>query len=172
MLPDIALEATALGRATKAPNAGRFALDDANPIASEMNTAKLGETASNRTNIDLFKAQKTLNPTDLERQSFVAQLPAGAVKARESLASQNKQSLAAVDNVLNGLAAPEATGSAATVFRTASQKAVENVKNIRREASSPIYKQAFRRQREGNVGPIDTAKLQTKVTGFVIKAPA
>jgi len=164
LLPDIALEATALGRVTKAPSAGRFALDDANPIASEMNTAKLGETASNQTNIDLFKAQKTLNPTDLERQSFVAQLPAGAVKARESLASQNKQSLEAVDNVLNGLASPEATGSAATVFRTASQKAVENVKNIRREASSPIYKQAARRQREGNVGPIDTAKLQTKVT--------
>ena len=163
LLPDIALEATAIGRATKAPNAGKFALDDANPIASEMNTAKLGETASNQTNIDLFKAQKTLNPTDLERQSFVAQLPSGAVKARESLDTQNKQSLVAVDDVLNGLASPESTGSAATVFRTAAQKAVEATKAIRREASSPIYKQAARRQRQGNTGPIDTVQLQTKV---------
>jgi hypothetical protein len=164
MLPDIALELTALGRATKSPDVSRFSLDDANPRASEMNTAKLADEASNKTNIDLFQAQKTLNPTDLERQAFVAQLPAGAVKARESLGLQNRQSLDAVDSVLNSLAIPEATGSAAVVFRTAAQKAVETTKRIRREASSPIYKQAARRQREGNTGPIDTAQLQTKVS--------
>ena len=164
LLPDLALESTAIGRATKAPNVSRFSLDDANPVASEMNTANLGQEASRQTNIDLFRAQQTLNPTDLERQAFVAQLPAGAVKARESLGLQNTQSLAAVDNVLNSLAGPEATGSAATVFRTAAQKAVETTKSIRREASSPIYKQAARRQREGNTGPIDTAQLQTKVS--------
>ena len=163
LLPDIALEATALGRATKSSDISRFSLDELNPAASEINTVNLADEASNKTGIDLFQAQKTLNPTDLERQSFVAQLPAGAVKARDKLSMQNEQALAAVDNVLNNLASPESTGSSASVFRSASQKAVENTKSIRREASSPIYKQAFRMQRDGSSGPIDTKKLQAKI---------
>ncbi len=62
-----------------------------------------GVKASQETGIDLFRAQKTLNPTDIERQSFVAQLPAGAAKARRALSNQNTQAVAAVAGCLSQL---------------------------------------------------------------------
>ncbi len=131
---------------------------------AERKAALIAGDVAEKTGIDLFPAQQTLNPTDIERQSFVAQLPEGAVRAREQLGIQNKQALDAVDSVLNQLAPAESVGGAAIKFRSAAQKSVEAIKQIRREVASPIYKQAFRRQRQGKIGLIDTKSLELKIS--------
>ena len=182
MLPDLALELSApvVGRiAGNATEAGRlankanidqsksFQLDPNTSINSEIRTANVGQEAASSLNVDLFKAQQTLNPSDLDIQSFLPSLPPAAVRARERLSTQNTQVLGAVDSVLNKIAKPESIGDAAGQVRTAAQKSVAAIKSIRSEAASPIYKQAARRQRQGKQGLIDTSALEVKINAMV-----
>lgn len=120
--------------------------------------------AAEATGIPLFKAQKTLVPSELEKQSFIASLPAGTLKASKELGEQNKAAGDAVNEFLGSIAPPEAVVTGAEKFRTAAQRSVQAIKKARSEASSPIYKQAFRRQRKGQIGDIDTKALQTKIS--------
>lgn len=115
------------------------------------------------TGVPLFQAQKTLVPSQLEKQSFIASLPAGTMKASRELKAQNKAAGEAVDNFLFSIAPPSSLITGPEKIRTAAQEAVSRVAAIRSEAASPIYKQAFRRQRKGQIGKIDTDKLQTKI---------
>tara|TARA_R110000851_G_scaffold105683_2_gene224292 strand:+ start:2785 stop:4827 length:2043 start_codon:yes stop_codon:yes gene_type:complete len=163
-LPDAALELAGFKGLRSARASTPREVSRAVQSSAERDAALIAADASDATGIDLFQAQQTLNPTDIERQSFVSQLPEGAVKAREQLGIQNKQALDAVDSILNQLAPAESVGDAAGKFRTAAQKSVDAIKYIRSEIASPIYSQAFRRQRQGKTGLIDTKQLQTKIS--------
>lgn len=117
--------------------------------------------------VPLFQAQKTAVPATLEKQAFVGQLPAGTQKANAALKGQNKAIGDTVDDFL-GLIAPDSSiVTGAEKFRTASQRAIKAVARIRSEASSPIYKQAFRRQRQGKVGTIKTDALEVKLDNII-----
>ena len=124
---------------------------------------RVAEEASEATGVDLFQGQKTLIPTQLDDQAFIAQLPAGTAKARRELTKQNKQASEAVDTFLEMIGPDESVVTGPTRFRTAAQAAVEATERARVEATSPIYKQAARRQRQGHTPLIDTSKLEKKI---------
>ena len=120
--------------------------------------------AAEETGIPLFQAQQTGIPSQLERQSFIASLPAGTQSAVTGLRRQNRAASDAVEDFLGSIAPDEAVVTGAERFRTASQNAVRAIERIRSEAASPIYKQAFRRQRKGQLAPIDTAQIELKMS--------
>ena len=120
--------------------------------------------AAEETGIPLFQAQQTGIPSQLERQSFIASLPAGTQSAVTGLRTQNRAAGDAVEDFLGSIAPDEAVVTGAERFRTASQNAVRAIERIRSEAASPIYKQAFRRQRKGQLAPIDTAQIELKMS--------
>lgn len=127
---------------------------------------RAAEEATEATGIPLFQAQQTGVPAQLEKQAFVAQLPAGTRSAIEGLRTQNVAASNAVEDFLGQIAPDQAVVTGAERLRTASQTAVAATKRARSEASSPIYKQAFRRQRQGKVGLIDLDPLQTKISSM------
>jgi hypothetical protein len=115
-------------------------VEDISGVRGNIQTA---DTASKQTGIDLFPAQKSLVPTQLERQSFVSQLPAGTQKASAALRTQNKEASKAVDDLLESIATPESVVIGPERFRTASQKALDARKAIRSEKVSPLYNEAY-----------------------------
>lgn len=125
---------------------------------------KTGIEAAEATDIPLFQAQQTAIPAQLEKQSFLAQLPAGTQRASKELAKQNRAASNAVDDFLAQIAPDEAVITGPEKLRAAAEIAVKEKFRIRKEASSPIYKQAFRRQRRGKTDLINTDGLQTKIT--------
>lgn len=106
--------------------------------------------ASEATGVDLFEGQQTLSAPVLERQSFVQQLPAGVQKASKELGLQNKQASDAVDNILAQIAPDESIVVGSERFRSASQRAIARRKDIRAEAASPIYNEAFADAKKNN----------------------
>tara|TARA_R110000782_G_scaffold165100_2_gene257021 strand:+ start:1063 stop:3123 length:2061 start_codon:yes stop_codon:yes gene_type:complete len=125
------------------------------------------EEASKATGIPLFQAQKTLSPAQLEKQSFVMQLPAGTQTAVKAIGKQNRAAGDAVENFINSIAPSDSVITGAERVRTAAQRTIEAAKTARMEAASPIYKQAFRLQRRGKIPLIDTKALQAKVGGII-----
>lgn len=138
----------------------RDAVRASEDVAGNVQTAR---DASNATGIDLFQAQQTAIPAQIERQSFLTQLPASTQTASNALSRQNQQAFNAVDNFLSQIAPDNAVVAGQERIRTAAQEAISVRNRARAEASSPIYKQAFRRQRKGQVGPINTDALETKI---------
>ncbi len=136
---------------------------DAAEIGLVAESVGAAREAAKETGIPLFQAQQTVIPSQLEKQAFVASLPAGTQSAIVGIRAQNKSAGEAVDNFLGQIAPDSSVVTGAERFRTAANTAVEAKKRIRSEAASPIYKQAFRRQRQGKVGLIDTAQLQVKL---------
>ena len=134
--------------------------DDFDAIAPSI---AAGKEASEATGIPLFKAQQTTIPTQLRDQAFIQQLPAGTRKASDELRKQNDFAGKAVDDALLLIAPSNAVTSGPTTFRTAAQKTIDIAKQARSEAASPIYKQAFRRQRKGKLSSINTSSLTTKI---------
>ena len=101
------------------------------------------DEAVEATGVPLFQAQKTLVPSQLEKQSFIASLPAGTLKASKELKAQNKAAGQAVDDFLGLIAPPESVITGAEKFRSAAQRAIGRAKEIRSEKSSPLFKEAF-----------------------------
>jgi len=130
--------------------------------------------ASKQTGVGLFKAQQTLNPTDIERQAFVAQLPSGATQSRNALLRQNKEAAGAVDEFLGQLASPETVSTAGDKFRNASERAIDAQRLIRKEKASPLYKAAFEQGADVNLKPvndfIDSQLLELPETGEIFKS--
>lgn len=124
-----------------------------------------GVDASARTGIELFPAQKTVVPSELEKQSFVASLPAGARKARQALIKQNKQAAQAVDDVLNQIAPAESLQTAASRTRTAAKKAQESIKTSRKELTDPLYELAKQDKSIIDVSDI-TNNIDTTLTNY------
>jgi hypothetical protein len=138
----------------------------AEEVADVAASSAAGREASEATGIRLFQGQQTTIPAQLEKQSFLSQLPAGARKASNELRAQNAEAGAAVDDLLGLIAADDAVTTGASRFRSAAQASVESVKRARSEAASPIYKQAFRRQRQGKNPLINTDALKTKISSM------
>ncbi len=124
---------------------------------------RTAQEATEQTGIPLFQAQQTAIPAQLEKQAFVAQLPAGTRSAVRGLTEQNRAAGVAVEDFLGQIAPDSAVVTGAEQVRTSAKTAIDAVKRSRSEASSPIYKQAFRRQRKGQIGAIDTSALETKI---------
>jgi hypothetical protein len=99
--------------------------------------------AAEATGIPLFQAQQTGVPAQLEKQAFVAQLPAGTRSAVEGLKVQNQAAGEAVEDFLGQIAPDQAVVTGAERLRTAAQAALEKAKNIRAEKASPLFKAAF-----------------------------
>jgi hypothetical protein len=102
-----------------------------------------GQQAARETGIDLFPAQQTRVPAQLDRQAFVAELPGGSQTALRALERQNEQAFNAATDFLDGIAPPTALETGPARFRTAAQQSVERAKVIRSEKASPLFKQAF-----------------------------
>ena len=132
----------------------------ADEIAQVAPTVQAARQATEETGIPLFQAQQTGVPAQLEKQSFVAQLPSGTRSAVEGLKTQNKAAGDAVENFINSIAPPEAVVTGAEKFRGAAQAALEKAKNIRKERTSPLYNQAFK----------DGATVDTKPVNEFISA--
>lgn len=173
-LPDAALEVAGFKGLRSAKASAPEQISKAVQSETERKAALIASDAAENTGINLFPAQQTLNPTDIERQSFISQLPEGAVKAREQLGFQNQEALKAVDNVLNQLAPAESVGGAASKFRSAAQKSIENEKTLRREKASPLYNQAFDSGADVNLNPvndlIESKLLDLPETGEISKS--
>ena len=126
----------------------------------------VAEEASEATKIPLFQAQKTTIPSQLEKQSFVQQLPAGTAKASQSLRSQNKAVSGAVDEFLETIAPPDSVIKGPAKVRTAAENAIERAKQIRAEKASPLYKGAFKEGAE-----VDLTTVTESIDDILSKFP-
>jgi predicted GNAT family acetyltransferase len=135
-------------------------------ILQTAQSVKAAQEATKETGIPLFKAQQTGIPAQLEKQSFVAQLPAGTRSAVEGLKAQNKAAGDAVENFLGQIAPDSAVVTGAERIRTAAQTAIQNAKNIRSEKASPIYTQAFK-----DGADVDTKPLSDFITSQLDNLP-
>lgn len=116
-----------------------------------------GMAAQERTGINLFPAQKSLNPFDIETQAYLAQLPSSSTIAMQAIDKQNKEVANAVYNVINKIAPPESLSQAGGKLMNAAGRAIEAKKAIRREKASPIYNQAFKEGADVDVSNIQGA---------------
>jgi hypothetical protein len=149
--------AEAIGPAREAIRTRRLARGlgaEAEEIAPALENIAAAEAAETVTGIPLYKAQKTAIPSELERQSFVAQLPAGTQRSMKALSRQNEAAGQAVEDLLQTIAPPEAITTGAERFRKASKAAIDAQKTIRKERTSPLFKKAFE-----NKTPIDTSNV-------------
>jgi hypothetical protein len=123
-------------------------------IAQVARSVSEAQEATQATGIPLFQAQQTGIPAQLEKQSFVAQLPAGTRSAIEGLKTQNKAAGDAVEDFLGQIAPDQAVVTGAERLRTAAQAAIEKAKNIRAEKASPLFKEAFDESPQVELQPI------------------
>ena len=173
-----AIQAIRQGRQASKIGAERADLD----LASE-NIAKAKE-ASEVTEIPLFKGQQTLIPSQLEKQSFVASLPAGSRSAVEGIRKQNESAANAVETFLNSIAKPSAVESGAAKVRSTSIDILDRAKMIRTEKASPFYNLAFEKGADVDTSPVlrlisneledlpasgEIAKTYKKVLGLITK---
>ena len=137
----------------------------ANAIKSIKPTREAQEGLSEATGVDvpLFQAQQTQIPSELLKQRVLPQLDAGARTAAKALESQNKAAFDATSELINTIAPEGSVVSASQRFKDAAQESIQIVKRARSEQASPIYKQAFRRERQGKNPSIKTNALQVKI---------
>lgn len=122
--------------------------------AAKDDLAREGIEAAEETGIDLFPAQITENASELEKQSFIGTLPAGAKRANDALAKQNEQAEQAVLETLSSIAAPTAVIRGERRIRSAAEEAIEAKKTIREERASPLYDKASKENSDVNIEPI------------------
>jgi len=108
--------------------------------------------------VPLFEGQKTQIPSTLEKQSFIAQLPAGSKKALTEIRNQNKQVGKSVDKVIDLIADSNALVTGPSKFREASSKVLSAAKKERADATRPLYTAAFKESTESgskiNLSPV------------------
>lgn len=105
-------------------------------------------------NVGLFPAQQTQLPTSLLKQRLLPQLDAGAQKAASSLERQNKEAFDATSELLNTIAGPEVTETAAKRFRSAAQNALQSSKDRRSAATRDLFNSALDEGAAVNVNPV------------------
>ena len=134
--------------------------------AIETAAANLEEAvrAQAETGIRTLPAQQTLDPFQLETQAFIGQNPEASTRAFNVLKEQNREAATAVGGFLELIASPRSPSTAPGQARAASNNIIDTAKLIRSEAASPIYKQAFRRQRQGKTPSIDTSQVELKAS--------
>lgn len=155
----------ALAKKGAAKRAGIIAAEEVD-IAEAQKAAKFSEKVTEKTGIPLLRAQKTGSISDLERQSYVATLPAASRVAAKKLEAQNKKAYNATMDYLNEIAPEKAVGTASERVRELSQKAIEAKKTIRKEAASPLYKKAFQ-----DAAPVDVRETVSLIDEKLIDLP-
>jgi len=134
-----------------------------------------GQKIAEKTGIDLLPAQKSLDPFDIERQSFLGQNPEVSGKAFKVLTRQNEQAAKAVGTLLDQIAAPESVGTSSELARKAAGNIINEKVIIRKEKSSPIYNAAFgQAQAEGkrvDVQPVIDS-INTRLENFAEVGPS
>jgi len=143
-----AVQAFRGARQAKRTGIEQEAIDQALP------NVQAAQEATEQTGIPLFQAQQTAIPAQLEKQAFVAQLPAGTQSAVKGLQEQNKAAGDAVEEFLRQIAPDESVITGAERIRTASQQALDKAKNIRAEKASPLYKEAFQEGTQVDLSPV------------------
>lgn len=121
------------------------------PIAKE---AVKGLEEATGESVGLFKGQQTQVPTDLLEQRLLTQITGSTKKATEALKKQNEEVFNATTKLIDSIGGENALSSGAANFKTASQKALDNAKQIRKEKASPFYKEAFKEGADVNLMPI------------------
>ena len=163
-----AIQSVRQARNLKKVGAASREIDDLLP------TIQAGEEASRAADIPLFQAQQTGVPAQLEKQSFVAQLPAGTQSAMKGLKLQNKKAGDAVDKFINQIAPDDSVIVGAENVRTAAERALENAKNIRTEKTSPLYNEALEAGADVDLTPlrefIETEMKDLPGTGEISKS--
>ena len=138
-------------RAGRQARALGSAQEEVSDVAGSITRA---QDASEQTGIGLFQGQQTAVPSTLEKQSFVASLPAGTTESVKAIKTQNRQAGDAVDDFLLSIAPDSSLVTAGEKLRTAAQGVVDRAKNIRTEKASPIYKEAFKEGADVNLAPV------------------
>jgi hypothetical protein len=128
-------------------------------------TEGLAEVTGER--VGLFQAQQTQTPSELIKQRILGQLSSSSQTAADALQRQNREAFQATEGLLNTIAPSQVVETGADRFRSAAQAAIETRKISRAEAASPLYKQAFRRQRQGSTPLINTKGLESKIAGII-----
>lgn len=116
--------------------------------------------------VPAFRAQATGLPSDVAAQRLLPQLDAASKKALDSLGGQNKKASEATTSILNKIAPENTIEFAGREIRDASKAVIAARRLTQKEASSPIYKQAFRRQRQGKTPLLDMKKFDVKYTNI------
>ena len=116
---------------------------------------QIADEASDATGIDLFPAQKTKLPSDLQAQSYMPELPAGTARASKALAKQNEQAFDAVVQFLKDTAPDESVVTGPKKFRTAAQRAVDGRINLRKQKTSGLYKEAYENAQPVDITPVN-----------------
>lgn len=150
-----------LGQVTQARKAITSLPAEEATIATQ--ATREAQAASEATGVPLFQAQQTTIPSQLEKQSFIAQLPAGTQKASTALKAQNEAAGTAVDDLLAAIAPDESIITGVEKFRTASQRAIQATKDIRAEKTSKFFDDAFLEGADVDLKPVrDFIKSATK----------
>lgn len=131
-------------------------------LVDRTRTAQAGVKEVTGVEVPVFRAQATGIPSDLLMQRFLGQLDPTSRKALESLRGQNEKAFEATIAMLNKVAPEETIEIAGRQIRDASQALIDARRLTQIEASSPIYKQAYRRQRQGKVPLLDMTDFSTK----------
>jgi len=114
--------------------------DGVNKVVKQVTaTKKIGESGNMKT---FTRAQKTLDPYDLEKQSYVSRLPEGSPKAQETFIKQNKEASRELSEVLDMIAPHASTENAGKAIQKAAKQSIEAHKKVRRDISKPFYDQA------------------------------
>ena len=112
--------------------------------------------------VPIFKGQATQTPSDLLNQRYLQQLAPTSRNALNQLQKQDDDVFKATIGVLDTIAPEEAIEVAGRQIRDASSAAIQVRRLAQKEASSPIYKQAYRRQRQGKTPLLDMSKFSNK----------
>lgn len=125
-----------------------------------------GLKAATGKDVGLFKAQQTSLPSDMLKQRVLPQLDAGSQRAAAALEGQNKEAFDATSELINTIAGPEVTVSGSKQFRTASQKAIDSIKERRSIAVNPMYRDALEEGADVNI-----STTNSMIDNFLSEAP-
>jgi hypothetical protein len=131
-------------------------------IVDQTQQARTGLREATGTDVSVFRGQATGLPSDLLAQRFLSQIDPTSQRALDALKRQNQEAYEATLSVINQIAPEETIEFAGRQLRDASEKAIAARRALQVQASSPIYKQAFRRQRQGKVPPLDMDQFAVK----------
>jgi hypothetical protein len=106
--------------------------------------AKRSDVITEKTGIELGRAQKTRGISDAKRMTYVSQLPAAEQKAMKFFEKQNKQAYRAVADLMDTIAPAETVGQASRKVRKAAQDIVGGAVEERARAAKPLYEKAFK----------------------------
>ena len=139
-------------------------------LARRLEEARVG---TQETGIKLLEPQATQIPSQLVAQRVLGDIAPTSQKIANELKIQNEQAHTAVEDFLNIIAPPEAIEKGATSVRSAAKDAIEQAKDVRTQAASPLYNRSFDESGPMDISnvidAIDTALKDYPATGKIAK---